>query len=630
LELAREQAHGMQLGNPETARLGWNSFLGDPQQSHYTPRLTLTIEANHADPVPELTLPPPENDGDFESHYRHEWRYMKALGAQIAREQPHLADFIGEKACDPQVERVLEGFCLQTARLRKRLLQASPRFSHGYLLRTWPFALQPLPSVVVVQWRPRKPQKKVQRLLAGAEIYADNTESGSQTLITGRPFTLLPISLDDRQLQCSEQRSELTLQFHYHGKETPWRPERIALYLSADPAVAATLQLWLEQALRQVRLQIGDQVLPLQQSVLTLPALSAENRVVPSEPSEHWPLQLLVEQLVMPSTHAFVELDLRRAVSSLPTQFALTLVFAGVLPLSQEQLADTFLTHCVPMLNLQPLQREKVPFIAGQHQYPLSLPDNAILFQVLNVHSRGKSDHAMQNPAHFPLTTQGGRQRARLGYCRLDTVTAASGRKRYRLQFYQPNGHPMHTFPHSHFDYRLLIQTAQPFFSELPSVWEMGLDSPVGFTVRLVSTPSVAAVAPGDSHHQWRLISHLAFRPHFAAALPVLRRLLLDLAWGLSHDAPQLRQWQQRLEAWQQLDAVPEEMPCYGRLKRGLRVTLTLSEAANASEHYRLVRLLRLFLARTLSTQSFVRLVVQRPGEANWTFLAQPGLRPAM
>ncbi len=159
----------------------------------------------------------------------------------------------------------------------------------------------------------------------------------------------------------------------------------------------ATLQLWLEQALRHMWLQIDDQLLPVPPSVLALPSFSAENRVVPSEPSEHWPLQQLVEQLVMPSAHAFVELDLRRAVSSLPTQFALTLVFTGVLPLSQEQLADTFLTHCVPMLNLQPLKQKKRAFIPGQHQYPLSLPDNAMLFQLHSVYSRGKSDRAMQN-----------------------------------------------------------------------------------------------------------------------------------------------------------------------------------------------------------------------------------------
>ncbi|WP_155522521.1 type VI secretion system baseplate subunit TssF, partial [Serratia microhaemolytica] len=212
----------------------------------------------------------------------------------------------------------------------------------------------------------------------------------------------------------------------------------------------------------------------------------------------------------------------------------------------------------------------------------------------------------------FPLTPHRHQRRGHHGYCRLHTVTAASGRKRNWLQFYQPNGQPMHTFPQSHFDCHFLMQMKAPPFATLPTDWKMGADTPPGFTVRPVSTPSVAAVALSDSHHQWRLISHLAFRPHFAAALPVLRRLLLDFAWGLSHDAPQLRQLQQRLDEWQQLDTVPEEMPCYGRLKRGLHVTLTLSETANAhtAEHYRLVRLLRLCLARTLPTQSFVRLVV--------------------
>jgi type VI secretion system protein ImpG len=91
--------------------------------------------------------------------YNRELAYLRAMGAEFAKEFPKIAGRLGgldefQPCRDPFVERLLEGFAFLAARVQLKLNAEFPRFTQSLLETIYPYYLAPTPSVCIVQFEP--------------------------------------------------------------------------------------------------------------------------------------------------------------------------------------------------------------------------------------------------------------------------------------------------------------------------------------------------------------------------------------------------------------------------------------------------------------------------------------------
>ncbi|WP_275381216.1 type VI secretion system baseplate subunit TssF [Xenorhabdus bovienii] len=88
-----------------------------------------------------------------ESLYLQERAYLRELAQRVAKESPHLTDFLAT-AHDPDIQRLFEAFSLLISRLRDKLEDDFPEITHGILSRIWPLVLCPVPPTTIMQFFP--------------------------------------------------------------------------------------------------------------------------------------------------------------------------------------------------------------------------------------------------------------------------------------------------------------------------------------------------------------------------------------------------------------------------------------------------------------------------------------------
>lgn len=90
----------------------------------------------------------------LKKRFAEEMRYLRELGREFAEDNPQLAQFLGDKANDPDVERLLEGFAFLTAKLSLKIDDDLSELTRPLLHMLWPNYLRPLPSATIVRFDP--------------------------------------------------------------------------------------------------------------------------------------------------------------------------------------------------------------------------------------------------------------------------------------------------------------------------------------------------------------------------------------------------------------------------------------------------------------------------------------------
>ena len=112
----------------------------------------------------------------FNRYYQEELTYLRDLGAEFARRNPDLAQFLGRDSFDPDVERLLEGFAFLTGRLREKLDDELPELSHSLADMIWPQMLMPVPAMTVMQFHP------IGAAGVSRQVVARNSEVASRSI----------------------------------------------------------------------------------------------------------------------------------------------------------------------------------------------------------------------------------------------------------------------------------------------------------------------------------------------------------------------------------------------------------------------------------------------------------------
>jgi len=142
-------------------------------------------------------------------YYNRELQFIRRMGAEFAAANPQVAGNLRmerERIEDPHVARLIEGFALLSARIRRKLDDEFPEITDALLGILYPHYLAPVPSAAIAQFRLSQEQGKLTEgslLPRGLQIEtaADANHPVPCQFRTCYPVNLWPIEIAAVQLR---------------------------------------------------------------------------------------------------------------------------------------------------------------------------------------------------------------------------------------------------------------------------------------------------------------------------------------------------------------------------------------------------------------------------------------------
>ncbi|MEG2041463.1 MAG: type VI secretion system baseplate subunit TssF, partial [Hafnia sp.] len=347
-------------------------------------------------------------------YFDAEMRYLREAGEEFARAHPDRAAMLNldrPGARDPYVERLFEGFAFLMGRLREKLDDDLPELTEGLVSLLWPHYLRTIPSLAIVeltpQWREMKERMVVEK---GFEVLSGpvGDKRTRCRYTTTRDVTLLPLLLEMARLDTDpDGRSVIKLRFSC-SELADWQQvdlSRLAFYLNADAPLACALHEALSLNVATIRLrlpgQTDDQAL---EAWFTPGGFGNEDNLWPKDSGAFGGYQLLLEyftfrekfmalalcgleQVVLPQRLPWFELDV-----VLKRRWDYDFTF------SEKHIR----LHCVPVINLFPLESDPLTPDALQTEYllrPMRIQDgHTEIYSVDSVISSKHSGHQVFVP----------------------------------------------------------------------------------------------------------------------------------------------------------------------------------------------------------------------------------------
>ncbi|HHW4415300.1 type VI secretion system baseplate subunit TssF [Citrobacter freundii] len=347
-------------------------------------------------------------------YFDAEMRYLREAGEEFARAHPDRAAMLNldrPGARDPYVERLFEGFAFLMGRLREKLDDDLPELTEGLVSLLWPHYLRTIPSLAIVeltpQWREMKERMVVEK---GFEVLSGpvGDKRTRCRYTTTRDVTLLPLSLEMARLDTDpDGRSVIKLRFSC-GELADWQQvdlSRLAFYLNADAPLACALHEALSLNVATIRLRLPGQTddQPLE-AWFSPGGFGNEDNLWPKDSGAFSGYQLLLEyftfrekfmalalcgleQVALPQTLPWFELDV-----VLKRRWDYDFTF------SEKHIR----LHCVPVINLFPLESDPLTPDALQTEYllrPMRIQDgHTEIYSVDSVISSKHSGHQVFVP----------------------------------------------------------------------------------------------------------------------------------------------------------------------------------------------------------------------------------------
>jgi type VI secretion system protein ImpG len=580
-----------------------------------------------------------------ESLYLKERAYLRELAQHVAKESPHLAEFLNSSH-DPDIVRVFEAFAFLIANLRHKLEDDLPEIVHGILSRIWPLALCPIPPTALVQFTPAGDEHQgIADIPTGTPVSA---ELNGQLLDfkTCRPLHIEPLIVQQRAVRKTGTHSEICLTLRQTGPASPvWQSGPLTFFLGTDTERAAQLSLWLDQHICDISLNARGERRTFEDYPYGWHSL-LDGPLLPAPQSTYSGLQPLVEYYALPELYNFVTLDIRNSCSTVPLNddgtFELILRFGGDLPL--DDVGGAFLLGCVPAVHLENRASPPIRLAASHHRYPLPLGESVRLYRMREIQvvqqpedsgQRGTPYHWLPIEQFVPV----GRffeesDKPDTFYYQLQTETDLLGRTQHQLCFFDLTGNPANDLP----DIAVSCQftgyheQALTLAEGAITVTQEGAPSHLYAQNILPVMADYPPLLQDDTG--WPLLSCLSSPPMMLFATDSLKQFLRLFDPHSETNRPLSRQFRRHtggiLQVKESLtDRVKRGMPVRGHL---LSLTLNPENYRTPGEMYRFCRLVHEAMACFVSQSTFVMLEVFTPDshKALWQFGHTDGLRPAM
>ena len=316
-------------------------------------------------------------------YYDAEMRYLREAAKEFAQTHPDRAAMLDlDKAGtpDPYVERLLEGFAFSMGRLREKIDDDLPELTEGLVSMLWPHYLRTIPSLSVVAFTPALQAVKMAEVMpAGLEVYSRPV--GPKNTVcryrTTRDVMLNPLNISGVTMTTEpDGRSLLRMRFAC-STQADWSHadlSHLSLYLGADALVSSQLHLMLTRRQAALYMRLPGQADRIRLDGYFSPGgFAEEDGLWPKGDTAFSGYQLLLEYFTFREKFMFIDLRGLETVA-FPAGlawFEIDVVLAERwehdFRFSEKQLR----LHCVPVINLFPLESDPLTINSLQTEYPL-------------------------------------------------------------------------------------------------------------------------------------------------------------------------------------------------------------------------------------------------------------------
>lgn len=358
-------------------------------------------------------------DPQLLNYFNEELTYMRESAGEFAKLHPKIASRLGMhgvEVADPYVERLIEAFCLMSARTRIKLDAEFPRFTQRLLEVIYPNYVSPTPSIAVAQLQPNTQEGDfskgftVERDTAFYSKIPEGEETPCQFRST-QSVTLWPIELVsakltgtppdipalDRYLPANLQvtaslriRLQVTGELNFSDLKGL---DQLPIYLKGDEQVASHLFELLHAGVVASVIGVPDKMSD-HPHVVTKNALGHEGfdpsqSVLPLVWNTWHGHNLLHEYFACPSRFYFFVLNgLAEGLARIQGKQAEIVILLSQTSAALNGLVDKeqFALFCTPVINLFPHRTDRIEVVPGQTEFHL-VPDKSrpLDFEVFSV-----------------------------------------------------------------------------------------------------------------------------------------------------------------------------------------------------------------------------------------------------
>jgi type VI secretion system protein ImpG len=565
----------------------------------------------------------------FNKYYEDELAFLRELGAEFSRANPAAAPYLAERAADPDVERLLEGFAFLTGKLRQKLDDELPELIQSVMQLLWPHYLRPVPPLTLLQFDAQPHMVREPQLIPrGTEVDSVPVEGTPCRFRTCGDVRLLPLTLETAEAERPVgSAGHLRLQFRVSqgAKAEALDLGKLRLFLHGEPTTTYALFLQLTRRLKEIVVApvgVSGRQLTLPPDSLKAGGFGEEDALIPYPPHAFPGYRLLQEYFALPQKFLFLDLEGLPRLGALGATDAFDVRFVFSRPPESPLRLGTEVIrlHCVPAVNLFEVDSDPIRVDHHKVEYlirPSGInPAHAEVFSIDGVKGwvRGTVEpraypsfysfrHGTENAAATGTVFYHSRIRPSVVGRGVDTY--ASFVTAEQKQAIPPT--------------ETVVMSLTCTNRHLPAALRIGdvsratSSSPQFAQFRNIAPVSASIPPPLGGELHWRLISNLSLNYLSLASVEGLRTLLAVYNFPALQDRVAAREGELRLAGIQNVQASAEERLLRGSPVRGCRIEIEMKEDhfAGEGEMVLFAGVLHEFLSLYCTVNSFVHLVVR-------------------
>jgi type VI secretion system protein ImpG len=566
-----------------------------------------------------------------EKYYEEELRYLYESGRQFAKAHPDQARFLNIDAVgdrDPYVERLFEGFAFLAARIREKLDDSFPELSEGMIDLLWPHLQQEIPSVAIVEFRPRSGYLSETKVLPrGTELLSRpvGPDNAICTFTTTQELPLNPLSLASIEKHVdSKGKAALTFRFTIEQGVT-WqkvRLEPLRLFLHAEMPVAMTLHELLTRHALSSKIVFDDggsgkEAVVHGAAAVSPGGLSPAEALLPCDSRAYWGYALLLEYFVYPEKFLFVDLhgfdaEQFKKFETAPERLSVTVSLDCDLPRDRPFGPENFRLFCSPAVNLFKRTAEPVPTRITENEYlvvaDIQRPSSFAAHSIVSV--TGIDRATGQRSDYAPLHSFKGLEKPTNRHYAAH-YRRGPGKKRELLLSIGGRSAGAPVVAEENLSVEAYFTNGSLARDEVREggIAFPGSDFPNAVSFANITRPTLPCPPPADEH-RWTFLAHLGASYASLASAERLRAFLSLYNWSGNEGR------RRRIEAVKEVALGPAETLLSGSMVRGVRYRVTIEESAFAdlADLHLFGEVVAAFLGHYVSINSFFNLeITTRP-----------------
>lgn len=561
----------------------------------------------------------------FNKYYQDELAYLRELGREFAAANPDGAHFLGESSRDPDVERLVEGFAFLSARLKQKLEDELPEFTHAIVETYFPHYLRPIPSMTIVQFEPQaQAAREVRTVPRGTPLESVPVDGTPCKFRTCYDVPIVPVILETATVR-TDAPQHLKLKFRMPEgaslKKTPF--PAIRFHLAGDNAVTRAIYVSLVRYLKRITAMptAGASAAaprPLDRAKVVPLGFAPQDVLLPFPPGSFPAFRLLHEYFSFPAKFMFLDVVGLDGLGALGDATAFELIFELTrLPDPMPPVGPAnFQLNCAPAINL-----------FRQDADPIRVDQTRVEYRV---RPQGK------DPSHYEIYTidkVGGLAKGLPKPIEYFPLYHFARPTAPDTRYYKHKVEPALTGDGSEISIGLPLPATLEDVAEvetlsieltctnrnLPTKLQTGqLSVPASGTPAFVkfknlARPTASVPAPSGDDLHWRFLSHLALNYRSLVDLDALRAILRLYHFGSRVDRQAEQALRLLLDGLKSVSSAPATRMVEGAPIRGVAVTVEMDEdnVGGEGEAFLFGTLLNEFFAQYVTLNAFSRLTLK-------------------